>query len=267
MTTVIEATKLKKIFRPDLPSRLLAIDGFDFQMKEGEFVTLIGPTGCGKTTFLRIVAGFEDIQGGQILFKGKQVAAPDAKRGVIFQDIRLFPWMTVRDNILFGLKSRGTKAEEQKQKLKETMELMQLDNDILGMYPDRLSTGTKQRIGVARVLANSPDIILLDEPLNSLDWVTRDYIQTTFLKLWHETKKPILFVTHNIPEAVFVAQKVVVMTARPGKTKSVVNVDLPERRWELRRDDDHYLDLVKTTSRLVENELTKAREVEKVVGY
>jgi NitT/TauT family transport system ATP-binding protein len=263
MTNVIEATNVKKLYPPDI----LAIDGFDFQMKEGEFVSLIGPTGCGKTTFLRIVAGFEDIQQGQVLFKGKPVEAPDPKRGVIFQDIRLFPWMTVKENILFGCKSRGAKGEEQKKSLKETMELMQLDNEALNMYPDRLSTGMRQRVGVARVLANSPDIMLLDEPLNSLDWLTRDYIQTTILKLWHETKKPTLFVTHNIPEAVFVAQRVVVMTARPGKEKAIVNVDLPERRWELRRNDQHYLDLVKTTSRLVEDELSKAREVEKVVGY
>jgi len=263
MTNVIEATNVKKLYPPDI----LAIDGFDFQMKEGEFISLIGPTGCGKTTFLRIVAGFEDIQQGQVLFQGKPVGAPSANRGVIFQDIRLFPWMTVKDNILFGCKSRGMKGEDQKKNLKETMELMQLDNEALDMYPDRLSTGMRQRAGVARVLANSPDILLLDEPLNSLDWLTRDYIQTTILKLWHQTKRPTLFVTHNIPEAVFVSQRVVVMTARPGKEKAVVNVDLPERRWELRRDDQHYLDLVKTTSRLVEDELSKAREVEKVVGY
>lgn len=122
MTNVIEATNVKKLYPPDI----LAIDGFDFQMKEGEFVSLIGPTGCGKTTFLRIVAGFEDIQQGQVLFKGKPVEAPDPKRGVIFQDIRLFPWMTVKENILFGCKSRGAKGEEQKKSLKETMELMHL---------------------------------------------------------------------------------------------------------------------------------------------
>jgi NitT/TauT family transport system ATP-binding protein len=263
MTNIIEAENVKKLYPPDI----LAIEGFNFQMKNDEFVSLIGPTGCGKTTFLRIIAGFEDIQDGKVLFQGKPVEAPGPNRGVIFQDIRLFPWMTVRQNIMFGCKSRGMKAEDIKKNLKETMELMQLDNEALDMYPDRLSTGMRQRIGVARVLANSPDLILLDEPLNSLDWVTRDYIQTTILKLWHETKRPTLFVTHNIPEAVFVAQRVVVMTARPGKEKAVVNIDLPERRWELRRNDDHYLDLVKKTSKLVEDELSKAREVEKVVGY
>ena len=263
MTNIVEAESLKKLYPPDI----LAIDGFNFEMKSDEFVSLIGPTGCGKTTFLKIIAGFENIQGGKVLFQGKPVKSPAANRGVIFQDIRIFPWMTVGQNILFGCKSRGMKPEECKQKLKETMELMQLDNDVLDMYPDRLSMGMRQRTGVARVLANSPDLILLDEPLNALDWVTRDYIQTTILKLWHQTKRPTLFVTHNIPEAVFVAQRVVVMTARPGKEKAVVNIDLPERRWELKRNDDHYLELIKQTSRFVEDELSKAREVEKVVGY
>lgn len=263
LTNVIEATNIKKLYPPDI----LAIEKFNFQMRDDEFVCLIGPTGCGKTTFLRIVAGFENIQDGEVRFKGEPVGAPDSRRGVIFQDIRLFPWMNVKQNILFGMKARGIKEDEQKKKLKETLEIMQLDEEQLGIYPDRLSQGMRQRIGVARVLANSPDLILLDEPLNSLDWVTRDYIQTTILKLQYETKKPVLFVTHNIAEAVYVAQRVVVMSARPGKEKAVVNVDLPVRRWELKRNDQHYLDLVKNTSRLVEDELSKAREVEKVVGY
>ncbi len=259
---VIEAKNIKKQYPPDI----LAIDGFSFDMKKGEFVSLIGSSGCGKTTFLKIIAGFEDIQGGEMYFEGDPVQSPDWKRGVIFQDIRLFPWMTVRDNLLFGLKLRKLPKEKQLSELEKWTKVMGLE-DALDHYPHTLSFGTQQRVGFTRVVMGDPEIILCDEPFNSLDWPTREYLQTETLKLWYNTRKPVLFVTHNVSEAVFLAQRVVVMTARPGRTKEIVKVDLPEKRWEMRRDNKKFLEIVEYTSKLVEDELSKARKVEREVGY
>lgn len=259
---VIKAKNLRKIYPPDI----LALEGFNFEMKRGEFISLIGPTGCGKTTFLKIIAGFEGIQNGEIYFNGKPIQDTDWRRGVIFQDIRLFPWATVRDNLLFGLKVRQFPKEKQLGELEKWTKLMGLE-DVLDHYPRTLSFGTQQRVSFARVMMGDPELILCDEPFNSLDWATREYLQTELLKLWYNTRKSILFVTHNVYEAVYVGQRVMVMTARPGRIKEVVNVDLPEKRWELRRDDKKYLEVVEYTANLIEDELAKARKIEREVGY
>jgi NitT/TauT family transport system ATP-binding protein len=259
---IISAKSVKKIYPPDI----LALDGFDFEMEKGEFISLIGPSGCGKTTFLKIIAGFEKMQQGEVLFGGEPIEGTDWRRGVVFQDGRLFPWTTVRENLLFGLKLRKIVKEKQIEAMKKWTNIMRVA-DVLDEYPQTLGHGTQQRVNIARVIMGDPEIMMYDEPINSLDWPTREYLQTEILKYWYETRKSVLFVTHNISEAVYLGQRVVVMTARPGRTKEIVDVNLPERRWELHRDDKKYLKLVEYTARLVDDELTKARRMEKEVGY
>jgi NitT/TauT family transport system ATP-binding protein len=255
-----------KNIRKEYPGEILALEGFNFEMKKGEFVSLIGSTGCGKTTFLKIIAGFEDVQRGEIYFNGEPVRGTDWRRGVIFQDVRLFPWMTIRDNLVFGLKARGIPKEKRIGEIEKWAKMMALEDD-LDHFPSTLGFGAQQRVGFARVLVSDPEILLCDEPFNALDWPTREYLQTLTLKLWHDTGKTVLFVTHNVEEAVFLAQRVVVMTARPGRTKEIVEVDLPRKRWETKRSDEKFLKIAKYTEGLIEDELTKARKVEREVGY
>jgi NitT/TauT family transport system ATP-binding protein len=259
---MVEGKNIRKVY----PGDILALEGFNFEMKKGEFVSLIGSTGCGKTTFLKIIAGFETIQEGEIYFKGEPVQDSDWNRGVIFQDIRLFPWLTVRDNLLFGFKLRKIPKEQALSEMDKWVKKMGIE-DSLEHFPRELALGMQQRVGFARVMMSDPEIVLCDEPFNSLDWPTREYLQTEVLKLWHDSGKTVLFVTHNVEEAVFLAQRVVVMTSRPGKTKEIVDVDLPRKRWEMKRDDEKFLKISKYTEGLVEDELTKARKVEREVGY
>jgi len=195
----------------------------------GEFVCLLGASGCGKSTLLRVAAGFEAPTSGQALMWDKPIAGPGPTRGMVFQDYGLFPWLTVRDNIGFGPKARGRPAAEVRDIAETYITLVGLQA-FAEAYPHQLSGGMKQRVAIARVLANEAEVVLMDEPFGALDAMTRERLQDELLDLWARTGLTILFVTHAIEEAIFLADRIVMMSPGPGRIESVHAVDLPRRR-------------------------------------
>ena len=228
MTACIEIRGLSKVFSSD-KRRVVALDGFDMDVADGEFVCLLGPSGCGKTTVLRIVAGLEPATGGSVTVHGKQVSSAGPERGMVFQEFALFPWRTVRKNIEFGLEIRGVAEKERHEISSRLVDLVGLEG-FEDSHPDELSGGMRQRVGIARALANEPAVLLMDEPFGSLDAQTRNLMQKELLRIWSATKKTVLFVTHSVDEAVFLADRIMVMTARPGKIREVIPVSLPRPR-------------------------------------
>src|SRR6187455_965285 len=206
-----------------------ALRGASLRVRKGEFVCLIGASGCGKSTLLRMAAGFEAATHGDNLMWGVPISGPGPSRGMVFQDYGLFPWLNVRDNIGFGPKSRGrTKAEirETSDKFIELVGLAKFAN----AYPHQLSGGMKQRVAIARVLANDAELVLMDEPFGALDAMTRERLQDELLEIWQRTKLTVVFVTHSVEEAIFLADRVVVMTPGPGRIESDNRLDLPRPR-------------------------------------
>jgi NitT/TauT family transport system ATP-binding protein len=228
MTACIEIRDLSKVFSSD-KRRVVALDGFDMDVADGEFVCLLGPSGCGKTTVLRIVAGLEPATGGSVMVHGKQISSAGPERGMVFQEFALFPWRTVRKNIEFGLEIRGVAEKERHEISSRLVDLVGLEG-FEDSHPDELSGGMRQRVGIARALANEPAVLLMDEPFGSLDAQTRNLMQRELLRIWSATKKTVLFVTHSVDEAVFLADRIMVMTARPGKIREVIPVSLPRPR-------------------------------------
>lgn len=206
-------------------SRVHALRDLNIEVDEGELVTVIGPSGCGKSTFLMVVAGIHPFDSGTLLLDGQPISEPGLDRGVVFQDFALFPWMTVRDNVKFGLSMKGMSEKEQSRISERYLHLVNLQ-EFADVFPHRLSGGMKQRVGIARAMATEPEILLMDEPFGSLDAQTRKSLQIQLLDIWRETKKTIVFVTHSVREAVFLSQKVVVLSARPGKVVENIHVDL-----------------------------------------
>jgi NitT/TauT family transport system ATP-binding protein len=210
----------------------LAIDAIDLQVREGEFVSILGPSGCGKSTLLYIVGGFVPPSRGSITVSGRPVTGPGPDRGPVFQEFALFPWKTVLGNVAYGLREAGMgrrEAEAQAETLIARVGLKGYES----FYPKELSGGMKQRVAIARTLAYNPSILLMDEPFGALDAHTRVRLQNELLELWERDRKTVLFVTHAVDEAVFLSDRVMVMTRQPGRIKAVVEVDLPRPR---RRD-------------------------------
>lgn len=206
-----------------------ALEPTNLAVDENGFITILGPSGCGKSTLLRIVAGLDRPTAGRVLLGGREVSAPGADRGMVFQSYTLFPWLTVSENIAFGLKERGVPSAERRTIVAAYIERVGLAG-FENHYPKQLSGGMQQRTAIARALANDPQILLLDEPFGALDNQTRALMQELLLGIWERERKTVLFVTHDIEEAIFLASRVVVMTARPGRIKADVPVDLPHPR-------------------------------------
>lgn len=206
-----------------------ALQPIDLKVEANDFITILGPSGCGKSTLLRIVAGLEAPSEGRVLLDGKAVTRPGPDRGMVFQSYTLFPWLTVAENIAFGLRERGMAERERDELVASYVELVGLKG-FENHWPKQLSGGMQQRTAIARALANDPEILLLDEPFGALDNQTRGLMQELLLGIWERRKKTVLFVTHDIEEAIFMASRVIVMTARPGSIKSDVAVDLPHPR-------------------------------------
>lgn len=217
----------KQFFLAD--QKIEALRSADLTVWKGEFVCLIGASGCGKSTLLRIVAGFETATFGEVLMWGRPIAGPAPDRGMVFQDYGLFPWLTVRGNIGFGPAARGRSAGEVRDVVAHFTELVGLGR-FSDAYPHQLSGGMKQRVAIARVLANEAEIVLMDEPFGALDAMTRERLQAELLDLWARTGLTILFVTHAIEEAICLADRVVVMTPGPGRIEEEVGIDLPRPR-------------------------------------
>lgn len=199
-----------------------ALSHVDLEVKEKEFVAIVGPSGCGKSTLLYMVGGFLDLSDGQILVNGTPVARPGPDRGIVFQHFALFPWLTVKKNILYGLEEGGVPAAEREKIVADLIQLIGLAG-FENVYPRQLSGGMKQRVAIARTLAFDPDILLMDEPFGALDAQTRLMMQEELIRIWNRSKKTVLFVTHDVHEAVSLADRVFVMTARPGRIKTVVD--------------------------------------------
>ena len=209
--------------------RIDALRDANLSVNKGEFVCLIGASGCGKSTLLRIVAGFERATRGSALMWGKPIVGPAPDRGMVFQDYGLFPWLSVRKNIAFGPASRGRPAAEIKDTVDHFVELVGLQR-FADAYPHQLSGGMKQRVAIARVLANDAEIVLMDEPFGALDAMTRERLQDELLEIWQRTGLTVLFVTHSIEEAIFLADRVVVMSPSPGRIDSQMEIVLPRPR-------------------------------------
>jgi nitrate ABC transporter ATP-binding subunit len=206
-----------------------ALAPVDLVIPRGEFVCMIGASGCGKSTLLRIIAGFEEPTTGEVAIDGKPVTGPGSDRGMVFQDYALFPWMTVRQNISFGPRQRHLAREEIDKTTDEFVRMVGLER-FADRYPNQLSGGMKQRVAIARVLANNANILLMDEPFGALDALTREQLQNELLQIWKRTGVTTIFVTHSVEEAVLLADRVLVMSAGPGKIDSDFRIDLARPR-------------------------------------
>ena len=206
-----------------------ALRGIDLDVAPGEFVVFLGPSGCGKSTLLYLIAGLEEATDGATWFFGDMVESPSPERSLIFQETSLFPWLTVWENVSFGLSIRGASKEERRRVAKEALQRVGL-TAAMDKRPDELSGGMRQRVAVARALAMRPKVLLMDEPFAALDVQTRARMQDFLLDVWRDSGASVLFVTHHIDEAVALADRVVVFTARPGRIKTIVPVDLPRPR-------------------------------------
>lgn len=235
----------------------LALQATDLDVAENDFITILGPSGCGKSTLLRIVAGLDRPTAGQVLLDGRRIEGPGADRGMVFQSYTLFPWLTVLDNVCFGLRERGLARAEQLDSARSFISKVGLKG-FENHYPKQLSGGMQQRTALARALANRPRMLLMDEPFGALDHQTRELMQELLLGIWEAEKTTVLFVTHDIDEAVFMGGRVVVMSARPGRIKLDRTVELPHPR--------HYS--VKTTPGFaaLKAELTEAVRAEVIAA-
>jgi NitT/TauT family transport system ATP-binding protein len=227
-TSIIEIRNVGKTFGKE-NRRVLALESVNLDIRDGEFTVLIGPSGCGKSTLLYLLAGFEHPTEGQILLDGTPVDRPGPDRGFVFQDYALFPWKTVLGNVMFGLVNNGWGKKEAQEIALEYIDLVNL-NGFEHAYPHTLSGGMKQRVGIARALAYEPKVLLMDEPFGALDAQTRKYMQRELVEIWEKAKKTVVFITHSVIEAVFLADRIIVMTARPGTVKGEVEVQLPRPR-------------------------------------
>jgi NitT/TauT family transport system ATP-binding protein len=228
----------------------------DLDVAEREFVCLLGPSGCGKSTLLNLVAGFLRPSSGEILVDGGPVTGPGADRGVVFQEYVLFPWLTVAGNVEFGLRLQGAPAAERRRTVERYLELVGLTAHA-AKYPVQLSGGMKQRVAIARALANNPAIILMDEPFGALDAQTREVLQDELGRIQRLEHKTVLFVTHSIREAVYLADRVVVMTSAPGRIKQIVSIKLPDVRDRFAPEFTHYESDI---TRMVKEEVAKVHE-------
>jgi NitT/TauT family transport system ATP-binding protein len=224
----LEVTGLRKSYTKN-GQALQILDVERFAAREGEFITVIGPSGCGKSTFLHIMGGFIDADAGAIRVYGNAVAGPGPDRGMMFQEFALFPWKTVAGNVAWGLEAQGAPRAHIDEVVAKYLELTGLA-DFRNHYPAELSGGMKQRVALARVLAFDPKVLLMDEPFGALDAQTRETMQEEVTRLWERTGKTIVFVTHDIEEAVYLGDRVVVLTARPGRIREEVKIELPRPR-------------------------------------
>jgi len=212
-------------YRPPRGRPVLALDGISLDVREREFLALLGPSGCGKSTLLYLAGGFMALQQGSIAVNGRPVRAPGPDRGIVFQNFALFPWKTVRQNVLYGLEKLGLPRDERHSRAQHFIDLVHLTG-FEESYPSQLSGGMKQRVAIARTLATEPDTLLMDEPFGALDAQTRTIMQDELLSIWRRSPTTVIFVTHDVREAVLLANRVAVMTARPGRLKEIVDTDL-----------------------------------------
>src|SRR5256885_12327447 len=253
----IAVDKVNHIYRPPRGKPWQALDDVSLQVGTREFLALLGPSGGGKSTSLYLLGGFLPIEKGGITVDGKPVAAPGPDRGIVFQHFALFPWKTVRDNILYGLERQSMPKAERLERARHFINLVGLEG-FEDSYPSQLSGGMKQRTALARTLAFDPSILLMDEPFGALDAQTRHLMQIELLSIWQRTPKTVIFVTHDVQEAVYLADRVAVMSARPGRIKTIVDIKIDKTNPGVFKSQP-FLDTVDEIWRLVRDEAIKAQ--------
>ena len=258
MSSILTIRGVSKRFKTS-ERETLALQSTDLDVAENDFITILGPSGCGKSTLLRIVAGLEAQTTGEVLLDGRRIEGPGADRGMVFQSYTLFPWLSVLDNVCFGLRERGMPRDEQ----------LHIANGFLAKvglkgfenhFPKQLSGGMQQRTAIARALANNPRMLLMDEPFGALDHQTRELMQELLLGIWEAEQKTVLFVTHDIDESVFMANRVVVMSARPGRIKLDRPVNLPHPRHYSVKTSPQFTELKAELTEQVRVEVRAAQE-------
>ena len=245
-------------YRPAHGRAVLALAEVSLDVHAREFIALLGPSGCGKSTLLYLIGGFLPVETGSIAVDGKPVAGPGPDRGIVFQHFALFPWKTVRSNILYGLERQGLPRAEREKRAQAFIDLVHLSG-FEESYPSQLSGGMKQRTAIARTLAFDPSILLMDEPFGALDAQTRSLMQTELLGIWQRTPKTVIFVTHDVQEAVYLADRVAVMSARPGRIKAIVETRFGKRDPGILRSKE-FVEKVDEIWNLVRVEAIKAQE-------
>jgi NitT/TauT family transport system ATP-binding protein len=234
MAAYIQARNVKLTFRPANRAPVRALDAFDMDVEDGEFISIVGPSGCGKSTFLNVLLGLIKPDAGEVRMHGRKITGPGSERAMVFQEFGLLPWRTVQHNIELGLELKRTAAAKRRLIAERLISLVGLAG-FENHYPHELSGGMKQRVGLARALATDPEVLLMDEPFAPLDAQTRDLMQVELLRIWREARKTVLFVTHQIDEAIYLSDRVLVMSKRPGRTKRVFDIKLPRPRdYEMR---------------------------------
>lgn len=221
---------------------MVALNGVSLDIMENEFVTVVGPSGCGKSTLLNIIAGLLEPTSGKIYCDGHEVVGTGTERGVVFQQYALFPWLTVKKNVEFGLKVKGMSKEEASETAMRYIKMVDLE-DFANHYPKELSGGMKQRVAIARAYAVNPSVLLMDEPFGALDAQTRTQLQEELLQTWQKEKKTCFFITHDVDEAIILGQKVVIMSARPGRIKEIVDVNIPYPRNQETKLTSEYMNI------------------------
>ena len=222
--------------------KMVALNGVDLDIYENEFICVVGPSGCGKSTLLNIIAGLLEPTSGAVYVHGKKVEGTGPERGVVFQQYALFPWLTVIKNVMFGLKLKGMPDDQAREIAMKYIKMVQLE-DFVDAYPKELSGGMKQRVAIARAYAVQPEVLLMDEPFGALDAQTRTQLQAELTKTWQEEKKTCFFITHDVEEAIILATKVIVMSARPGRIKTIIDINLPYPRTQDLKMQKEFLDL------------------------
>ena len=225
----LEIHDLTQSFAKDDGSDLVVLDKMSFNVEDKEFVCILGSSGCGKTTLMRLIAGLDTAASGSIIIDGEEMKGTNPKVGMVFQEYSLFPWRSVIDNIAFGLEMRGIPKDERHRIAERYLNLVNLAQ-FRDSYPSELSGGMRQRVAVARALALDPSVLLMDEPFGALDAQTRNMLQQELLDIWEATKKTIIFITHSVDEAVYLSDRIIVLTPRPGRICRIITIDLPRPR-------------------------------------
>ncbi len=258
---IVRIEQVNKVYRSE-GREIVALKDFNLDIHRGEFICILGPSGCGKSTLLNAIAGFSLPTSGRLIANNKEVAAPGPDRAMVFQEYALFPWMNVDENVAFGLKIKGLPKAAVRLKVDAFLDKLQL-SDFRDRYPKDLSGGMRQRVAFARALALDSPMMLMDEPFGALDALTRSMLQDELLRIWMEFKKTIIFVTHSIQESIYLADRVVVMTNRPGTVKKIVEVRFPHSRDTT---SPWFLSLQQVITHMVMEEQMRSQESETTVA-
>ena len=237
----VRIDNVRKVFNTR-NGEMVALNGVNLDIHDNEFICVVGPSGCGKSTLLNIIAGLSEPTSGKVYCDGKEVTGTGTERGVVFQQYALFPWLTVKKNVMFALEMRGIKGKAAEEEAMKYLEMVQLAK-FADHYPKELSGGMKQRVAIARAYAAEPEVLLMDEPFGALDAQTRTQLQTELLETWEKKRKTCFFITHDVEEAIILAQRVIIMSARPGRIKDIVDINIPYPRTQETKMTPEFMEL------------------------